>query len=155
MAPWLASRVAPTVLLAAGLLLCAQPASATAACAPAAEAGVERCVSGLRAADLAEIFEAQQASNWCWAASVAMILRSYGARVSQEEVVRTLLGVPQNQRASAQAVGDVLNRTWRDAFGQTLVTSAQALAPWRRAMGVSAPEVLDDLANGRPVLLGA
>lgn len=150
------SRAFRALLFAVGVALFAvRPASAATACVRAAEAGVERCVSGLSAAAITAIFQAQQASNWCWAASVAMVLRRYGGQVSQEEVVRTAVGLTENQRASERTVSDLLNRTWRDALGQTLVASAEAVARWRRGMGLAAPEVLDDLARGNPLLLGA
>lgn len=157
MATLRASRCVPrALLLALGVgLFALRPAAAATACVPAAEAGVERCVSGLSAAGMAAIFQAQEASNWCWAASVAMILRRYGGQVTQQEVVRTALGVPENQRATERAVAGLLNRTWRDALGQTLVASAQAVARWHRGMGLAAPEVLEDLALGHPLLLGA
>lgn len=141
---------------AAGLWLAGlHAASAETACVPVSQPGIERCVSGLSAAALSRIFEPQQESNWCWAASVAMILRRYGVAVPQDEVVRAALGVPENQRASAHAMASLLNRAWHDASGNAVAASAQMLAPWRQAQGVSAPEVIDDLVQGRPLLLGA
>ena len=155
MAGWRAPRWLQASLLAACAWLLGTPtASAQTTCAPTAEPGVERCVSGLPATALSGIFQPQQESNWCWAASVAMILRRYGLAVPQEQLVRTVFGEPGNQRASAQAMAELLNRTWHDAAGRAGVASAQPLAPWRRAMGVSAPEVIDDLDRGRPLLLG-
>ena len=143
-------------VLAVGLWLASlQAASAESACAPASQPGIERCVSGLSAAALTRIFQPQQESNWCWAASVTMILRRYGVAVPQDEVVRAALGVPENQRASARAIASLLNRAWHDASGNAVAASAQMLAPWRQAQGVSAPEVIDDLVQGRPLLLGA
>lgn len=156
MAAWRATACMHTVALVASLWVsCVAPASAETACAPTAQAGVERCVSGLPAAALATIFEPQQASNWCWAASISMILRRYGVTVPQEQVVRAAFGAASNERASVQAVGELLNRRWGDAKGHALVASAQPLAPWRRSFGLAAPEVLNDLAQGRPLLLGA
>jgi hypothetical protein len=143
-------------LAAALWAFCMHPAAAETGCAPTAEAGVERCVSGLPAAALATIFEPQQASNWCWAASIAMILRRYGVSIAQDEVVRTAFdGRAANERASVQAIGVLLNRGWGDAQGHALEASAQPLAPWRRSFGLAAPEVLEDLAQGKPLLLGA
>lgn len=145
----------PAFALAAGLWLSGMSsASAESACAPSGEPGVERCVSGLPIATLSAMFEPQQASNWCWAASVAMILRRYGVAIPQEQVVRTAFGLAANEGASVRAIADLLNRGWDDARGHALVASARLLPPWRRSFGLAAPEVLDDLAQGKPLLVG-
>ncbi|MBK6005281.1 hypothetical protein JJB11_04180 [Ramlibacter ginsenosidimutans] len=101
------------------------------------------------------MFQAQHASSWCWAASIAMILRRYGLDVPQDEVVRTAFGLAANERASMQAVAALLNRGWNDAQGRAVVISSRPLPPWRRSFGLAAPEVLDELAQGRPLLLAA
>jgi len=150
-----ASRWPQALVLVAALWISGTGlASAETTCAQTREPGVERCVSGLPAAALSAIFEPQQASNWCWAASIAMILRRYGVAVPQEQLVRTALGAPSNERASARAIEQLLNRAWNDGSGHGLVASAQPLAPWRRALGVAAPEVLEDLGRGKPLLVG-
>lgn len=155
MTTWCASRLPPGLVLAAGLWISGmQSASAETTCHPTAEAGVERCVSGLSASTLSSIFQPQQASNWCWAASIAMVLRRYGVSVPQDQVVRTAFGQAGNQRASALAIAELLNRKWSDAAGNSLVASAHMLAPWRRDLGVAAPEVIEDLSEGKPLLLG-
>ena len=147
-------RLLQALVLAALWTLGMDAASAESACASTQEPGVERCVGGLSASALSAIFQPQQASNWCWAASIAMILRRYGVAVPQEQVVRAALGAPSNEPASAQAMAELLNRPWQDAAGHGVVASAQPLAPWRRALGVSAPEVIEDLGRGRPLLVG-
>lgn len=150
------AAVVRTLVLAIGILaLGLAAASAQTSCAPAAEAGVERCVSGLSAATLSRMFEPQEASNWCWAASLAMILRRYGVDVPQEQIVRTAFGAPANQRASAAGLSDLVRRSWRDADGNMLAAVAQPIAPWHRGLGVEAPEVIQDLDQGKPLLMGA
>jgi hypothetical protein len=153
---WAVPRVFPALVLLTSLAAVGViPACAKTTCAPAAEAGVIRCVSGLRPAEMAAMFQAQHASNWCWAASIAMILLRYGLKVPQEELVRTAFGRAANERASVQAMGALLNRGWDDAQGRAVVVSSGPLPPWRRSFGLAAPEVLDDLAHGRPLLLVA
>jgi hypothetical protein len=155
MARWAVPRIVPTLVLLASLgAFGAIPAAAGTTCVPAAEAGIVRCVNGLRAPEMAAMFQAQHASNWCWAASIAMILRRYGLDVPQDEVVRSAFGLAANERASVQALGALLNRGWDDAQGHAVVVSSLPLPPWRRSFGLAAPEVLDDLAHGRPLLLG-
>lgn len=155
MAGWRAFRMSQGWMLVAVLWMAAAgTASARTTCRPAAEPGVERCVSGLPAAAVSAIFQPQQASNWCWAASITMLLRSHGVVVPQEQVVRTVFGRLENERASASAMVDLLDRTWSDAAGNQGVASTQPLPPWRRDLGLAAPEVLDDLARDKPLLLG-
>lgn len=154
MARWAAPRmVAALVLLTSLAAFGALAAGARTICAPTGEAGVVRCVTGLRAAEMAAMFQEQHASNWCWAASIAMILRRYGLDVPQDEVVRTAFGLAANERASVQAMAALLNRGWDDAEGRAVVVSSRPLPPWHRFFGLAAPEVLDDLAHGRPLLL--
>lgn len=155
--PALRTLVTGLSFAVAGLLLAALPgrAAAETSCAPAATPGIERCVSGLSAASLSRIYQAQQASNWCWAASVAMILRRYGLVVPQEQVARTLLGQPANERVGIEGMAKLLSGGWRDATGHAGVASSELLPPWRQALGVSAPEVLQDLADDKPLLIGA
>lgn len=130
-------------------------AVAAVSCAPSQAAGIERCVAGLAPATLERIYQPQQASNWCWAASVTMVLRRYGLHVDQEEVVRARFGRADNVQVSGQAIGELLTRRWDDHAGRQASSSATLLPPWHRALGLAAPEVLDDLAQGRPLLLGA
>lgn len=130
-------------------------AAAAVRCAPSDAAGIERCVAGLGAATVQRIYQPQEASNWCWAASISMVLRRYGLQVGQQQVVRTRLGRADNVRVSADAIGDLLTRSWDDAAGRHASSSATLLPPWHRALGLAAPEVLDDLAQGRPLLVGA
>lgn len=154
MVRWAVPRIAAALLLLTSLAgFGALPAGARTICAPAGEAGVLRCVSGLRTAQMGAMFQAQHASNWCWAASIAMILRRYGLDVPQEEVVRTAFGLAANERASVQMMADLLNRGWDDAQGHAVLVSSRPLPPWRRSFGLAAPEVLEELAHGRPLLL--
>ena len=148
------ATMAMLLLAAAGGALFPSVANAGTTCAPTAAPGIERCVSGLSAASQSRIYQAQRASNWCWAASVAMILGRYGLAVPQEQVVRELLGGMANERASARAMAGLLSRAWSDAAGRAAVARSEPLAPWRRALGVAAPEVLEDLGRDKPLLLG-
>ncbi|MGZ5847554.1 MAG: papain-like cysteine protease family protein, partial [Ramlibacter sp.] len=130
-------------------------AAAETRCGPSAESGMERCVSGLPAAALASMRQRQKASNWCWAASISMVLGSHGLRISQEEVVRAEFGEDANVALPADAVSRLLTRHWTDTDGQVRAVSASALPSWRQDQGLAAPEVVEDLAQGRPLILGA
>ena len=151
---WLPRLARPLGALAA-LLLTAGLAQAGTRCDPSQTAGIERCVSGLPASLIARMQQNQESSNWCWAASVSMLLRRYGVSVPQQQVAREHLGRPDNVKVSLEALSDVFNRTWRDEEGRQLDGALSPLPTWRKALGIGAPEVMEELAQGRPLLLAA
>lgn len=128
----------------------------TAAAAQACEAqggGAQRCTAGIAAPLLPAFTQVQRASNWCWAAAVSMVLGRYGVQVPQEQVVRAQFGAAVNLSLPAQALPALLTRTWRDLRGRVLEATGQPLPP--QALATLAPEVLEDLAGGRPLIVGA
>jgi hypothetical protein len=151
---WLLRHARPLGAMAA-LLLSAGFAQAGTRCDPSQTAGIERCVSGLPASLIARMQQNQESSNWCWAASVSMLLRRYGVSIPQQQVAREHLGRPDNVKVSLDALADVFNRTWRDEEGRQLDGALSPLPSWRKALGISAPEVMEELDQGRPLLLAA
>jgi hypothetical protein len=142
-------------LFLAGLGLAGWHAHAATECLPTADPRIERCSAGLDSALASRLRQSQDASQWCWAASVSMILGRYGIPVSQREVVREALGRPDNRALDIGSVAELLNRPWRDGAGQLRASSATPLPPWRKSWGLAAPEVIEDLEQGRPLLLAA
>ena len=142
------------LLLAASLLVGAN-AYATTSCGPSTRAGMERCVAGLPATTLMDMHQMQEASNWCWAASVSMLLRRYGVDVSQRAVVRAHLAKEDNVPIAIDVLSRLVDRRWQDAEGRAVVASVNPLPAWRLRLGVMAPEVLHELVQQRPVLLAA
>ncbi len=149
-------RAAP---LAAALLalaaLAAPPVRAGLPCEPAATAAEPAgapCRLGLPADLLAALAQPQRASQWCWAASVSMLLGRYGLRVPQEDVVRAWYGSAVNVGVGQAALGELLRRTWRDGRGRGVRTHYAAVPP--TPAGLAHPAVLAELAGGRPVLVG-
>lgn len=145
-------------LLAGCLIVWALGTAATAAwagmlCQPGAEPGTEHCRIGLAPDLLASLAQPQRASQWCWAASVSMLLGRYGLQVRQEDVVRAWYGSAVNLGVGAAALGQLLQRPWRDGRGRG-VRTAFATVP-ASPDGLGSPAVLDELAGGRPLLLGS
>jgi hypothetical protein len=70
-------------------------------------------------------------------------------------VVREALGRPDNRALDVASVAELLNRPWRDGAGHLRASSATPLPPWRKQWGLAAPEVIEDLQQGRPLLLAA
>lgn len=137
----------------AGWLGWANCASSATTCEPTAQAGVERCVTGLSSAAAAAMAQTQRASQWCWAASISMVLRTWGVDVPQEQIVRQHFGAAADLGAEGAAIAQLLNRTWRDRAGRAVSVSADSLPPWRARMGLAAPEILQDLEQERPAIL--
>jgi hypothetical protein len=142
-------------LLAAATVLVGAGAQAATSCGPSGRPGVERCVVGLPAAALDQMHQRQEASNWCWAASVSMLLRRYGVDVPQRDVVREHLGKLENVPIAVDAMSRLVDRRWQDARGRSVVASVTPMPSWRMRLGVAAPEVLAELEQERPVLLAA
>ena len=142
-------------LFLAGMCLAGWNAHAATECLPTADPRIERCSAGLDVALASRLRQSQDASQWCWAASVSMILGRYGIPVSQQEVVREALGRPDNRALDVASVAELLNRPWRDGAGHLRASSATPLPPWRKQWGLAAPEVIEDLQQGRPLLLAA
>lgn len=101
-------------------------------------------------------FDHQQATHWCWAASVANAFRASGHRVSQSRIVREVYGDVVNMRSGPAAnVSALLDRAWTDDSG----------APFRaRLLGVfdaeggrsslHSREIVAALRAGRPLVFG-
>lgn len=91
---------------------------------------------------------AQQTDEWCWAASISMVLNYYGVPVSQQEIVRHVFGEVIVHAASDEQISAALN-SWAVApNGQTMVI--------RSVRGVGPPPVailLQELNQKHPIVL--
>lgn len=98
-------------------------------------------------------YSSQHNSEWCWAASIQMVLNYYGIRISQEDIVARSYGVAPGGRlpdwpGSFQTITANLNGWSIDDGGQVYTVSAQ--------LGWGAPPptlLLTELNNQRPVIL--
>lgn len=72
---------------------------------------------GLRTERMNYYASAQQASNWCWAACIQMILSAHDVPVSQQEIVATAFGDVVNRPGQLENIQAVLNATWVDRRG--------------------------------------
>jgi hypothetical protein len=138
------------IALAGWLAAGSSPAAVT--CRPTDVPGVEHCEAGLTAARALQLQETQRASEWCWAASIAMVLRHHGVDVQQEEVVRAYWGSATNLGIPLQDVSPLLRRTWQGRVGSGGAGSVLALPG--PTGGVGDAQVLEDLEQGWPVVVG-
>lgn len=72
---------------------------------------------GLRTERMNYYASAQQASNWCWAACIQMILSAHDVTVSQQEIVATAFGEVVDRPGELQDIRAVLNTSWVDRRG--------------------------------------
>jgi hypothetical protein len=97
---------------------------------------------------------AQNNSQWCWAASIQMVLNYYGVSISQEQIVARTYGTDPygnlpNWAGSFQAITANLNNWNFDNLGRRYVVMASLNE------GAPTPAVLlQELSQGRPVIVG-
>jgi hypothetical protein len=72
-------------------------------------------------------YQTQQASEWCWAASISMVFSYYGHSVSQARIVDEAYGSVVNMSGSPQALDESLNRTWTDDAGVTFHSTLEGV----------------------------
>ena len=97
---------------------------------------------------------AQENSQWCWAASIQMVLNYYGVDINQRQIVaRTfgtgLFGTLPNRPASDQVITANLNNWSIDNRGRRYIVNA------RHNGGAPNPEwLLNELQQKRPIVVG-
>lgn len=101
-------------------------------------------------------FAHQQATHWCWAASVANAFRSSGHAVSQERIVREVYGDVVNMRSGPNSnVAGLLDREWVDDAGGTFRARLIDLFDPAAGRGTfDSRAVVAALRSGRPLVLG-
>ncbi|MFA7326307.1 MAG: papain-like cysteine protease family protein [Candidatus Kapaibacterium sp.] len=95
----------------------------------------------------------QNSSQWCWAASIQMVLTGYGVNISQEQIVYRTYGTDDygnlpNWGGSLESIHYNLNNWGIDSYGYAY--TVQAL------MGRGAPTpatLIEQLINQRPVII--
>jgi hypothetical protein len=96
----------------------------------------------------------QRNSQWCWAASIQMVLNYYGIAISQEQIVARTYGTDPfgrlpNWGGSFHAITANLNNWSIDNRGRPYTVMASL--NW----GAPAPAILlQELSQGRPVIVG-
>lgn len=96
----------------------------------------------------------QRNSNWCWAASIQMILNYYGVNITQEQIVEKSYGKSSNGKlpnwtGSFNIITSNLNNWSADNDGDEYKVAANI------SYGAPTPAYLiQELAAQRPVLIG-
>lgn len=145
-----------SLLAATALAALALPSQAEEVCGTPDSEGVSICSAGLPAASVQQLAVVQEQPQWCWAASISMIFAHHGYTVRQEEIVKDGYGAVVDLPApSGQAMTKALSRSWVDGNAKAFHGTAVASDSHARQFQVSEHKVLAELADGRPLLLGA
>jgi len=97
----------------------------------------------------------QAMSQWCWAASIAMVFQFYGHEVPQQRIVQETFGTVVNLPAgSGRVLTQALNRPWVDSAGRPFTVSAVAYDLTSGQAGVNNKDVVEELKHGRPLIVG-
>jgi hypothetical protein len=145
-----------SVLAVSALVALAIPSQAEEICGTPDTDGVSICSAGLPAQRVQQLAVVQEQPQWCWAASISMIFAHHGYTVRQEDIVKDGYGVAANLPApSGQAMTNALSRSWVDENDRPFQGKAIASDARASQFQVSEHKVLAELADGRPLLLGA
>lgn len=89
----------------------------------------------------------QRQANWCWAASVQMVLNYHGLYVAQEQVVQRIYGAQVDSPADSRQILQALTGWAPDARGRYSSIHAN---PYTHSAG----QIVQDLANRWPLIVG-
>ena len=112
--------------------------------------GGSQCTSGVRSDKLDQTVGqvgGQRASQWCWAASIAMVFRHYGFEVAQQRIVAETFGQVIDAGASSDDIVKALSRTWTDDHGRRFQVQADAYS-------ASNETAIADLDQDHPLIVG-
>lgn len=145
-----------SVLAGCALVVLALASQAEERCGSPDINGVSICSVGLPAESVQQLAVVQEQPQWCWAASISMIFAHHGYAVRQADIVKDGYGTAANLPApSGLAMTKALSRAWVDTHDRPFQGNAVATDAFARQFQVSQYKVLAELADGRPLLLGA
>jgi hypothetical protein len=109
---------------------------------------------GIPASKINYVVSTQKKPQWCWAASIQMVLNYYHVSITQEQIVertygREVNGELPNWAASMETIHLNLNNWSVDNNGDQYIVNAQ--------FGFGAPEpvfLIEELSQQRPVIIG-
>jgi len=143
------------LVLAALGVVAPRAAQASEVCGDANEAGIRLCRSGLDEAQITHMRASQEKSQWCWAASIAMVFSHHGFAVAQEDIVRQQYSDAADKPLHATQVAPVVERAWQDRGGRSFFASITAgNAPTRRFL-FRDDTVIREMQAQRPLIVGA
>jgi hypothetical protein len=111
------------------------------------------CTSYIPKDKLAHIYASQEMSEWCWAASISMLLGYYGHSISQQRIVQSIYGGIANIPGDAGALLHSLNRPWTDDDGSRFSVSTNGLfVPELGSADLNNSDIVSALDSDDPIL---
>ena len=89
----------------------------------------------------------QRQENWCWAASIQMVLNYHGLHVRQEQIVQKIYGQQIDEPANPEQILYALSGWLPDTRGRYSEIHASSFIP-------SGTQVVEDLKNRWPLIVG-
>ncbi len=128
--------------LLAGVLMCAST------CAVAQQ------VVGIPSEKMQPCYAEQEASQWCWAASIQMVMRFHGVNLAQSDIVRKSSGTDPRGRlpdwaASDQVITKNLQGSGVDLDGRRYSVECRFMPRAARPA-----DMVSELRQGRPFIVG-
>lgn len=104
-------------------------------------------VAGSLTENINRIAAVQECQNWCWAASIEMVLKYHGLNVKQEQIVKKVYGSLPCRTGNAQHIMKALSGWAPDYRGRFSQIYAQ--------YGVySGSDIIDQLSRRWPIIVG-
>jgi len=102
-----------------------------------------------------DVSQRQRQNQWCWAACVSMICNWHHHPLDQADIVTRIYGGTANMPGDDQVLTRVLNDTWTDKNGASFTIAAKTFSPMMNSFNVSNADIVSDLENDKPILVGA
>jgi hypothetical protein len=146
-----------TIFVVGLCLLAAHPSQATANTTCRQTLNGQLCTAQVNFSQFAQFaYQTQLESQWCWAASIAMVFSYYGHPVSQPRIVEEAYGSVVDMPAVAGSVmAQALNRTWADDRGEQFTAHLNGV--YDPQAGVSTLDnnaLIHELDQNRPFIIG-
>jgi hypothetical protein len=100
-------------------------------------------------------YQTQQASQWCWAASISMLFAFNSHSVAQPRIVQEAYGSVVNMPAVGSVMAQTLNRAWTDDNGRTFYSTLEgAFDPAAGINTLNNAQLISELDQNRPYVIG-
>ncbi|MFS8047040.1 papain-like cysteine protease family protein [Rhizobium sp. BR 314] len=124
-------------------------------CVPAPNFTGQLCEVGVPPPVLVTALDIQQATMWCWAASISMIFSYYGVPVSQQRIVTEAFGSPYNLPANGTLISAQLSRIWLDDNGNRFSAHLEGVYDADVNMfGITNSMIVAALRSEQPLIMG-
>ena len=133
------------------------PANASTSCFQT-QLGTQQCTVSVDLNQFTEsAFQMQEQSQWCWAASIAMVFAYNGHYVDQARIVSEAYGTSlANLPAYGSTMSAQLNRDWIDNSGREFRSRVNGLYDFQAGVfGLNNAGIVTSMERGQPLIIGA